>query len=192
MENEETMAAKAEHITVGILAEFDTATALVRACVEMRDAGYSRWDAHTPFPLHGLDDAMGLRTTKLPRLVLGGGIVGGGLGLLLQYWTNAVDYPVIISGKPIFSIPANIPVMFELTILLAAISAFVGMLALNGLPRYHHPVFSSASFRRVTTDRFFISVEAVDPLFDQKKTRELLEGAGSMGVEDLHEEGSQA
>ncbi len=181
------MAANAQNNTVGMLAEFETATALVHACMEMRDAGYSRWDAHTPFPLHGLDDAMGLRTTKLPQLVLAGGIIGGGLGLLLQYWTNAVDYPVIISGKPLFSIPANIPVMFEMTILLAAISAFVGMLAFNGLPRLHHPVFSSSNFRRASDDRFFISVESADPLFDLAKTRGLFEGAGCVGVEELTE-----
>ena len=171
----------------GILAEYDTATALVKACMELRDSGYSRWDAHTPFPVHGLDDAMGLRNSKLPRLVLGGGIVGGGLGLLLQYWTNAVDYPVIISGKPLFSIPANIPVMFEMTILLAALSAFVGMLAFNGLPRLHHPVFTSANFRRATCDRFFISIEAADPLYDPQGTRALLESSGSLSIEELGE-----
>ncbi len=173
--------------SVGLLAEYETATAIVEASMELRDAGYSRWDAHTPFPVHGLDDAMGLRSTKLPRLVLGAGILGGSLGLLLQYWTNAVDYPVIISGKPLFSIPANIPVMFEITILLAAISAFVGMLAFNGLPRLHHPVFSSANFRRATDDRFFISIEAEDPMFDNKKTRALLEQSGCVSIESLGE-----
>jgi hypothetical protein len=108
-------------------------------------------------------------------------------GILLQWWTNAVDYPYLISGKPLFSLPANIPIAFETTILFAAISALVGMLALNGLPRLSHPLFTSRAFKRVTDDRFFISIEADDPLFDATKTRELLESISDQPVEEIED-----
>jgi len=172
----------------GYLAEFETADALFLACRRMRDEGYTRWDAHTPFPVHGLDDAMGLSATKLPYLVLGGAACGAGLGLLLQWWTNAIDYPVIISGKPLFPLPANIPVIFEMTVLFGALSAFLGMLVFNGLPHYHHPLHKSVRFKRATRDRFFISVEAGDPRFEAAKTRALLQSLGSSAVEDLEED----
>ena len=158
----------------GLLAEFATPHDLVRAAARVRDAGYTKWDAHTPFPVHGLDDAMGIRTTRLPFLVLGAGIVGTASGLLMQWWMNAVDYPLIISGKPFNSLPADIPVTFELTVLLASLAAFIGMLVLNNLPRFHHPLFASNAFRRVTTDAFFLAIEAEDPRFDVAKTEQLL------------------
>lgn len=171
----------------GYLAEFETVNALVDACEQVRDAGYSRWDAHTPFPVHGLDGAMGLRTTKLPWAVFFAGATGACLGLLMQWWMNAVDYPLNISGKPLFSIPANIPITFEVTVLFSAITAFVGMLAFNGLPRLHHPVFQSERFRRVTCDRFFISIEARDPEFRAHETRDFLASLGAAQVESLEE-----
>lgn len=172
----------------GYLAEFETVGALLAACAQVRDAGFTRWDAHTPFPVHGLDAAMGLRTTKLPWLVFGAGASGAGLGLLMQWWINAVDYPLINSGKPHFSIPANVPITFEMTVLLSALTAFVGMLALNGLPRYHHPVFQSERFRRVTSDRFFITIEARDPRCRGEETARFLAGLGAVAVEPLREE----
>ncbi len=171
----------------GYLAEFTTVNDLVLACEKVRDAGYERWDAHTPFPVHGLDGAMGIRTTKLPWLVFFAGASGAGLGLLMQWWMNAVDYPLIISGKPLFSIPANIPITFEVTVLLSAITAFVGMLAFNGLPRLHHPVFQSERFKRATDDRFFISIEARDPRFRSEETRSFLESLGPAQVESLED-----
>jgi len=171
----------------GYLAEFESVGELMKACVQVRDAGFKRWDAHTPFPVHGLDSAMGLRTTKLPWAVFFAGATGAGLGLLMQWWMNAVDYPLNISGKPLFSIPANIPITFEVTILLSAITAFIGMLAFNGLPRFYHPVFQSERFRRVTNDRFFISVEARDPKFRAEETRSFLESLGAAQVESLEE-----
>ncbi len=116
--------------------------------------------------MHGLNDAMGIRTTRLPLVVLGGGLIGGGLALLMQWWMNGVDYKFLISGKPLFGLPANIPIFFELTVLFSALGAFLGMLAFNLLPEYHHPLFSSERFRRATQDRFFISIEARDPKFD--------------------------
>ena len=158
----------------GLLAEFASPQDLVRAAARVRDAGYTKWDAHTPFPVHGLDGAMGIKTTRLPFFVLAAGAVGTTAGLLMQWWMNAIDYPIIISGKPFNSLPADIPVTFELTVLLAALTAFIGMLLANALPRFHHPLFKHGRFRRVTTDAFFLAIEAADPRFDLVKTEQLL------------------
>jgi hypothetical protein len=158
----------------GLMAEYATPHDLSRAASRVRDAGYTKWDTHTPFPVHGLDGAMGIRTTRLPYVVLGAAITGSSCGLLMQWWMNAVDYPIIISGKPFNSLPADIPVMFELTVLLAALTAFIGMLVANGLPRFHHPLFSSERFRRATTDAFFLVIQADDPRFDRARTEALL------------------
>jgi hypothetical protein len=166
----------------GVLAEYATPHELVEAAARVRDAGYTRWDAHTPFPVHGLDAAMGIKPTRLPWLVLGAGIAGGGCGLLMQWWMNAIDYPIIISGKPFNSLPADVPVTFELTVLLASLAAFVGMLIANGLPRYHQPVFARPEFRRATTDGFFLAVEAADPKFDRAATEALLRSARAIRV----------
>jgi len=130
---------------------------------------------------------MGLKPSLLPYLAFGGGITGLGLGLLMQWWMNAVDYPYLISGKPIFSLPANIPVIFELTILLAAFGTFFGMLFVNRLPKYNHPVFESERFAKATDDKFFISIGAEDPLFDAGKTLKLAEGLGGTNVEVIEE-----
>ena len=172
-------------VLYGYLAQFDKVDELLAGARQVRDAGYTRWDAHTPFVIHGLDAAMGVKKTILPYIVFAGGLTGTTAGILLQWWTNAVDYPFLISGKPLFSLPANIPVAFETTILFAAISALVGMLALNGLPQLSHPLFSNRSFKRVTDDRFFISIEAQDPLFEVAKTRELLESVSDQPVEEI-------
>ncbi len=169
----------------GYLVEFESTDALMRACETVRDAGYSRWDAHTPFPVHGLDRAMGVKPTILPWIIFAAGAAGTAFALLLQWWTNAENYPFVISGKPFWSIPANIPVAFELTVLFASFAAFLGMLAFNGLPRFHHPVFTSERFRRVTADRFFVSVDADDPRFDPQKTPAFLAGLGGSAPERL-------
>jgi hypothetical protein len=169
----------------GFLVEFETAGDLRDACEKVRDAGFTRWDAHTPFPVHGLDGAMGLKPTVLPWLVFGGGATGALFGLGLQWWANAKNFPLIISGKPFWSIPANIPVTFELTVLFAAITAFLGMLVLNGFPRLHHPVFGSSRFRRASIDRFFLSIEAADPHFDEHTTPSFLRGLGGVHLERL-------
>jgi hypothetical protein len=171
----------------GYLVEFERPEALLDAAEKVRDAGYTKWDAHTPFPVHGLNDAMGLRPTRLPLLVFGAGLTGTLTGLGLQWFTNAFDYPMLISGKPMFSLPANIPVMFELTILFAALTAFAGMIVLNGLPEWYHALFSRNRFRRVTADRFFISVEARDPKFLPTRTREFLETLGGTVIEEVQE-----
>lgn len=169
----------------GLLAEFGSTGDLLDAATAVRDAGYTRWDAHTPFVLHGLDEAMGIRSSKLPLVVAVGGATGTAAGLALQWWTNAVDYPFLISGKPLFSLPANIPIAFETTILFAAFSALIGMLAFNGLPKLSHPLFRSNRFKRVTNDGLFISIEAADPNFDQETTRRLLQEHGAVFVEEV-------
>ena len=170
----------------GFLVEFDNVDDLIHGAEAVRDAGYTRWDAHTPFVVHGLDRAMGIKPTILPILVFFGGAAGLAGGIGLQWWTNAVNYPFLISGKPLFSLPANIPVAFETTTLIAALTALVGMLGLNRLPQLYHPLFSSSRFRKATDDRFFISIEATDPIFDAEVTRELLEGLdGRLSFEEV-------
>jgi len=171
----------------GYLAEFEVPGDLLDAAERVRDAGYKNWDCHTPFPLHGLDDAMGVEGTKLPLIVLIGGLGGLTVAALMQWWMNAVDYPFLISGKPLFGVPAAVPVMFELTVLLSALTTFFGMWALNGLPRHHHPLFNSDRFKRATNDRFFISIEARDPRFHIEKTRELLESLNPDALETVED-----
>ncbi len=171
----------------GLLAEFDGPQALVAAAARVRQEGYRRWDAHSPFPVHGLERAMGMRPSLLPWLVLAAGIAGAVAAMLLQWWTNAVDYPFLVSGKPYFSLPANIPVAFELIVLFSALAAFGGALALNRLPQFSHPLFRSDCFQRASTDGFFISVDAGDPNFDESRTRELLESLGAAAVEVYRE-----
>lgn len=171
----------------GYLVEFETVDQLIFAAEKVRDAGYVHWDAHTPFPVHGMDRAMGIRYSKLPLVILGGGLTGLGGALLMQWWMNAKDYAYIVSGKPLWSIPANIPVAFELTVLFSALTTVFGMLAFNKLPQWRHGVFSSPRFARATDDRFFISVEAKDPRFDAQKTADFLAGLGGTAVEALED-----
>jgi len=171
----------------GLLAEFETPHSLVDAVQKVRDQGFSKWDVHTPFPIHGMDGAMGIRGSRLPFIVLIGGLTGLALATFMQWWTNAVDYPFIISGKPLFGLPAAFPVMFELTILLSAFATFFGMWGLNKLPKWHNPLFNNDRFRRATQDRFFIAIEADDPKFNLEKTREMLVSLGSTAVEEVEE-----
>jgi len=171
----------------GLLAEYETATDLYHACERVRDAGYAAWDAHTPFPVHGLDKAMGLRGSIVPYIVAVMGFSGAGLGFLMQYWMSAVDYPLIISAKPFNSYPAWVPVTFELGILLGSFGAVFGMLGLNKLPQYYHSVFNSSRFHRFSDDRFFISIEARDPKYDLDRTRKLLETTGAVSVEEVED-----
>lgn len=162
-----------------VLGRFESAGALKTAAEKVRDEGYRKWDSHSPFPIHGMERAMGIRPTILPWLVFGAGLTGAIVAMLLQWWTNAIDYPFLISGKPYFSVPANIPITFELIILLSAITAFGSALVLNRLPQFRHPVFASEAFRRATSDGFFISIEAADPKFDEQKTVAFLESIGA-------------
>ena len=167
----------------GLMVEFEELDPFIEATEKVRDAGYKRWDTHTPYPVHGLAEAQGLTLTKLPYLTFAGGLTGCTLGLVIQWWTNAVNYPYIISGKPLFSMPTNIPVMFELTILLAAISTFVGMLALNNLPLHYHPLLTRDRFKKATDNHYFISIEAADPAFDAEKTLAFARELGGIHVE---------
>lgn len=167
----------------GLLAEFATPGELYRACERVRDAGYTRWDAHTPFPVHGLDRAMGLKRSVLPWIVLVLALAGAAIGFALQTWVHSWEYPLVISGKPYFAWPAYVPITFELAVLFGALGAVFGMFALNQLPMHYHPVFHSERFERASDDSFFISIESWDPQFDGRATRELLEGLGARHVE---------
>ena len=169
----------------GILAEFATPADLYHACERVRDSGFTRWDAHTPFPVHGLAGAMGLRRSPLPWIVLGMGLTGAALGFALQWWVHASAYPLVISGKPFFSWPAFIPITFELGVLFGALGAVFGMFGLNQLPMHHHPLFQSRVFERASDDAFVISIESWDPRFDPAATGKLLESLGARSVELL-------
>jgi len=169
----------------GLMAEFDSAGAIVAAARQAREAGYRRLDAYSPFPLHALDEALALPRTKLPWIVFFGGIAGLLGGLALQYWISAVDYPLNISGRPYGSWPAFVVPAYETTILFAAITTVVFMIALNGLPRPYHPVFNVPSFTNASGDRFFLCIEATDPRFEAHETRAFLESLHPVGVSDV-------
>jgi len=166
------MKASAVH---GLLAEFDDPTSLVAAAERARHEGYRRMDAYSPFPIEELHEAIGAHHTRLPLIVLIGGLVGCGGGYLMQVWVSASAYPLNIGGKPLHSWPAFIPVTFECTILAAALTAVLAMLALNGLPMPYHPVFNVPRFALASRNRFFLCIEAADPKFDVETTRDFLE-----------------
>ncbi len=159
----------------GLMAEFNDPNELVAAVRSAREAGYRQLDAYTPFPIEELAEALGMHGSRLPLIVLIGGIVGGLAGFLLQYYTAAVDFPINVGGRPFNSWPSFIPITFETTVLVAALSAVLGMLALNGLPMPYHPVFNVPRFALATRDRFFLCIEATDPQFDREGTRRFLE-----------------
>ncbi|MCZ7587020.1 MAG: DUF3341 domain-containing protein [Deltaproteobacteria bacterium] len=167
----------------GALAEFRTTKELFHACEKVRDAGYKTWDAHSPFPVHGLEKAMGLSPSRVPWIVLVAGLTGASGGMLLQWWVSTTAYPLVISGKPLFSWQAFVPITFELGVLFGALGAVLGMLHLNKLPRYYNALFRSRRFDRVTDNRFFISIESRDPKFDAAQTMKFLESLGAMHVE---------
>ena len=171
--------------TYGLLAEFGDQDALVLGARTLRTAGYARLDAYTPYPVEDLAEELGFHTTRVPLVVLVGGILGALGGYFLQYWLNVLDYPLNVGGRPLNSIPSWIIVTFELTILTAALFAVLGMLALNGLPMPYHPVFNVPEFALASTNRFFLAVEAADPRFDPEGTRRLLESLGAKGVWDI-------
>ncbi|KAA3615296.1 MAG: DUF3341 domain-containing protein [Calditrichaeota bacterium] len=168
---------------LGILAEFANPGELLKAAEQIRDAGYRKFDVHSPFPVHGMDNAMGLRQSKLGFIAGIAGLIGciGGFGL--QGWVSAIEYPLVISGKPFFSFAAFVPVAFELTILFAAIATVFGMFHLNRLPQLFHNVFYSEQFAKVTDDGFMVSIEAGDPKFDETKTKEFLTSIGGTSLE---------
>jgi hypothetical protein len=167
----------------GIMAEFDTPEALLAAARGAFTAGFRRMDAYSPFPVEGLAEALGFHRSRVPLIVLLGGIIGCLGGFFLQYWAAVIDYPVNIGGRPLNSWPAFIPVTFELTILVAALSAFFGVLALNGLPMPYHPVFNVERFQLASRNRFFLCIESADPKFES--ARRFFESVGSQGIYEV-------
>ena len=159
----------------GLLAEFTTAEALIEATHKAHEAGYRRMDAYTPYPIEEVGHALGARGTRLPYIVLAGGVLGAIAGYMLQYYASVMDYPLNVGGRPFHSWPSFIPATFETTVLLAAFAAVLGMLGLNGLPQPYHPVFGVPGFEAASRDRFFLQIEARDDKFDLEETRQFLE-----------------
>ena len=174
----------------GYLAEFESATAVYHASEKLHAAGFQRWDVHSPFPIHGLNEAMGVKRSVLPWFVFIGGMTGTATAFLLAYVTQCVIYKTVVQAKPanIFTTPAYFPIMFELTILLAAFTSLFGCFALMGLPRWNHPLFASKQFKKFSDDGFFICIEARDPKFHQAETKALLESLGGTNIELVEDE----
>jgi hypothetical protein len=171
----------------GIIAAFDTTPEIYHACEQVRDAGYTRWDALTPFPVHGLDYAMGVSRSKVPRFSLAGGITGFCTGMSFIAWLGWVEYPLVVGGKPLFSPMFAFPVSYELTILFTAFATIFGMFFLNGLPMHYHPVMKAPQFVRALDDRFYIVIETADPKFNAAETRALLANAGGKDIVEIEE-----
>lgn len=171
----------------GLMAEFDTVTDLVEAARKVRDAGYKKTDAFSPFPIHEIDEALGIKRSILPFLVFGGGVAGLIAGFGLQIFTAVFDYPIMVGGRPNFSLPAFIPPAYELTILFAAFTAVFGMILLNGLPQPYHPVFNVPRFALATRDKFFLIIEAKDPKYDYEETKSFMQGLNPQEVFDVED-----
>ena len=173
--------------TYGILAEFDSPAAILSAAEKIRDAGYSRWDVFTPFPIHGMDKVMGLKNSLVGwvSLFMGGGAFMSVVGLI--WFANAFDYPLIVGGKPMFSVPMTFVPSYIMMILGAAVGALIGMLAFNELPRFHHPLFTSERFALVSRDKFSLLIGAADPKFSETETRKLLEAIGGTHIEIIED-----
>jgi len=169
----------------GLMAEFETPDALLDACRHAHQAGYRRVDGYSPFPVHGLADALGFRSNPIPYVVLCGGIVGALAGYGLQYWVSVIEYPVNVGGRPLHSWPSFIPVTFEMTILVAAFSCVLGMFALNGLPEPYHPTFNVERFALASRDRFFMCIESSDDLFDPEQTRDFLKNLNPYDIYEV-------
>lgn len=167
------------------MAQFDSPSHLVAAARETYEAGYRQINGYSPFPIEELDEAIGFKRTTLPLIVLAGGILGALGGFFMQYWTEVIDYPIIVGGKPFNSWPAFIPITFECTVLAASFAAVFGMLALNKLPQPYHPVFNASSFALATRDSFFLVIEAKDPKFNRDEAVRFLKTLEPMEVVDV-------
>jgi hypothetical protein len=168
----------------GLMAEFSTHEELVHAAEKAYERGFRKMDGYAPFPVEGLAEALGKRT-RLPLLVLIGGIIGGLSAYYMEWDANVISYPINIGGRPLNSWPAFIPIVFELTVLAAALTAFFFSLGLSGLPKPYHPVFNIPEFERASQDRFFLCIEARDPKFDTKRTREFLQSLSPLNVTEV-------
>jgi ActD protein len=169
----------------GLMAEFSSPETLLAATRRAYAEGFRRMDAYTPFPVDELAEALGFRKTVVPLIVLIGGLIGCIGGFYMQYWIAVIDYPLNVGGRPLNSWPSFIPVTFELTILIAALSAAIGLLALNGLPMPYHPVFNVERFELASRNRFFLCIEAMDAKFDREATRRFLEDSAAQGVYEV-------
>ncbi len=170
-----------------VVAEFDNPAELLRAAKKVREAGYDRFECYSPFPIHGMDEAMGLRPSPLGYIVFIVGFSGFLFAIWLQWWTNVVDYPLVFSGKPYFSLPAFVPVMFELMVLTSAFTAIIGMFYLNKMPRFYHPMFHSDRFTaKATDDGFFVAIFMWDKKFNVKEIRAFFESIGGKNIEVVH------
>ena len=171
----------------GIVAEFENPADAMHAAEKVRDTGFRKWDVFTPFPVHGMDKAMGIKNSKVGWFSFIGGVTGYTSGMLMIWWMNAVDYPIIIGGKPMFSPFGAFPPCYELTILFGAFGALFGMLFLNRLPRLYHPLLKNRRFALATHDRFYVVIETADAKYSETETRKLLESLGSRHIELVEE-----
>ena len=169
----------------GVIAEFENADAVIEAARRAYDAGYRKMDAYTPFPVEGLSEALGFRDHYVPWIMFAGGALGGLGGFALLTWTTMVAYPMNIGGRPLFAWPSFIPITFEMTVLVAAISGVVGMFMLNKLPMPYHPVFEAPHFELASSSRFFLCIESEDPRFDREETRLFMETLDSVRVSEV-------
>jgi len=171
----------------GLIAEFETPADIMHAAEKVRDQGFRKWDVFTPFPVHGMDKAMGLKNSGVGWFSFIGGVAGYTTGMLMIWWMNAYDYPIEIGGKPMFSPFSAFPPSYELTILFGSFGSLFGMLFLNRLPRLHHPLLKNRRFALATHDRYFIVIETSDPRYSQTETRKLFESLGSRHIEMVEE-----
>ena len=171
----------------GMLAEYETPADLMHAAEKIRDGGFRRWDVFSPFPVHGMNQAMGLKNSKVGWFGFLGGCTGYTTGMIMIWWMNAHDYPILVGGKPMFSPFYAFPPSYELTILFTAFGSILGMMFLNRLPKLYNPLFKSERFRKVTHDKFFLVIETTDPKYSEAETRKLLESTGSRHIEIVEE-----
>jgi len=172
----------------GMVAEFETPDQLVHAASRAKEFGYTSIDGHSPFPIHGMSEATGFKCNLVPWIFLVGGILGGLTGIALESYVSILDLPLEIGGKPLFSLPSFFPIMYECTILFSALAGAIGMMALNGFPRPYHPIFDCPGFERASQDRFFLAIEADDPLYSEIETRRFLAGLEPINISVVEEE----